>query len=206
MDLKKFREKYIKLPERIKDVYSSFNTTKILQDIGTQHGLHVDQIGELVDETGLVMLGVTHPRDYVGNIVKKLKIDKEKASAVARDVNENVFKPIREELKKLHGVQETEEVQSSKFLPRRQAGKVQNFEEEKLDREQILKEIENDESGLGGDLPKRQEKIEKKLHITYLEPKKPNVTYLEPKNVTMLDAQTPSKKYKGQDPYREPID
>lgn len=119
------KQYYKKLPERVKEAYSSADITNTLQEIGKKHKLHVDKLGEFIDETGLVMLGVTHPSEYIGNIKKRLGVDSEQARAVAQDVNEQIFKPIREELKKVHNIGEsaiTEEKEKREKAATREAG------------------------------------------------------------------------------------
>ncbi len=101
-----FRKKYAELPPNLREAYGSVKTTEILEEIGKKHGLRIDQIGELVDETGYVMLGATPPSDYVMKLEGAVGVSRDKAKAVALDVNEQVFKPIRDALKRVHKVGE----------------------------------------------------------------------------------------------------
>src|SRR3989338_9477965 len=101
-----FRKKYAELPPNLREAYGSVKTTEILEEIGKKHGLRLDQIGELVDETGYVMLGATPPGDYVMKLEGAVGVSREKAKAIATDVNEQVFKPIRNALKRVHRVGE----------------------------------------------------------------------------------------------------
>ncbi len=103
-----FRAKYAELPQNLREAYGSLDTTKIIQEIGKKHGLLMDQIGELVNETGFLMLGATQPGDYIGKISAAAGIPREKAKEVATEVNEQVFKPIRDALKRVHRVGEYE--------------------------------------------------------------------------------------------------
>lgn len=99
-----FREYYKKLPERLKEAYSSVKVANALQEIGKKYKLHVDKLGKLVNETGWVMLGATHPSEYVKNLSKALEVDETRARAIAQDVNEMVFNPIRDDLKQIHQI------------------------------------------------------------------------------------------------------
>lgn len=101
-----FRKKYAELPPNLREAYGSVKTTEILEEIGKKHGLRLDQIGELVDETGYVMLGATPPSDYVTKLEEAAGVNREQARAVATDVNERVFKPIRDALKRVHKIGE----------------------------------------------------------------------------------------------------
>ena len=55
----------------------------------------------MVGEAGYVMLGVTHPNDFIGNLAERLEVDKEKARAIAQEINEQIFKKVRESLRKI---------------------------------------------------------------------------------------------------------
>ena len=101
-----FRAKYAALPANLREAYSSIKTGEILEEIGKKHGLHIDDLGSLIDETGYVMLGVTPPQEYIKHLAGALEIPREKAKELAVDVNERVFKPIRDALKSVHKVGE----------------------------------------------------------------------------------------------------
>ena len=106
LTLSEFRKKYAELPQNLREAYESVRTTEILEEIGKKHGLQIDETGELVDETGYVMLGVTKPDEYIQKLEDALEIPREKAREVALEVNELVFKPIRDALKQVHRVGE----------------------------------------------------------------------------------------------------
>ena len=77
-----------------------------MREIGEKHGLHIDKIGELASETGLVFLGLTRPQEFVSNLAERLGVAREAARDIAADVNERVFLPVREHLKALHHADE----------------------------------------------------------------------------------------------------
>ncbi len=97
-------QKYNALPTSVKEAITSAKVEERVMAIGRYHKLHLDILGELADETGLVMLGLTHPRDYIRNLAERLGVSREEATAIARDVNEQIFRPIREALKQVHGL------------------------------------------------------------------------------------------------------
>jgi len=61
----------------------------------------MDKTGELASETGLLMLGATHPNEFVGNLATRLEIDKKKAKEIADDINREIFAPVRQHLRAL---------------------------------------------------------------------------------------------------------
>ncbi|KKT29755.1 hypothetical protein A3G55_04495 [Candidatus Giovannonibacteria bacterium RIFCSPLOWO2_12_FULL_44_25] len=93
-----------KLPEDLRGALFAPETTDAVQAVGKKAELTIDKIGELADETGLVMLGITSPSDYVKNLTSRLAVPAEKARAIAEEINKKVFQPVRESLKKIHGL------------------------------------------------------------------------------------------------------
>ncbi|MBI4118006.1 MAG: hypothetical protein HY455_00470 [Parcubacteria group bacterium] len=104
IDPQKFRTLYKNLPENVKEAYSSVGVTEQIENIGKKYNLHVDKIADLNDEVGWVMIGATHPKDFVGKIADRLGVDAGSAHTIATDINEQIFRPIRESLKKIHQI------------------------------------------------------------------------------------------------------
>ena len=86
------------LPKELRDVVMSENISNIVDGIGEKHTLHIDQIGELSAETGLVLLGLTRTGDFAAHIAKRTGIDAATANAVAAEIDAAVFKPIKASL------------------------------------------------------------------------------------------------------------
>src|SRR3989339_1900858 len=103
------REIYKKLPEDLKEAILGVESTDIMRIIGEKYKLTIDKIGKMVGEAGYVMLGVTHPNEFIGNLTDRLEVDKEKARAIAGEINEQVFKKVRESLRKIHNMREGRE-------------------------------------------------------------------------------------------------
>lgn len=114
---KQIEEKYDSLPSDIKELLVTPEVASQLEQIGLKHGLSIPRQNELVDETGLVMLGFTHPNDYISKLVKKLDIIRDTARDIAADVNEEVFKPIKESLQKIHSIKFVKKPLSAEKIP-----------------------------------------------------------------------------------------
>jgi len=125
-------EFYKKLPKDLQEAILSVNTSSIIQNIGKKYILSIDKIGELADETGMVMVGITHPHNYISNLAQRLSVDKETARKIAEEINTQIFAKVRESLKKIHGISPaTEEVKKEEIIkeiekeePVSSAGKV----------------------------------------------------------------------------------
>lgn len=99
---KKVQERYTELPADIRQAVESADLDAHIQTIGNKHRLHLDQMEALQDETLLVMLGFNDPSSFVNKLVAGLGLSQTQAEGVATDINNEVFAPIRESLKKFH--------------------------------------------------------------------------------------------------------
>jgi len=95
------QKQYDRLPADIKEAIDSVSTTSTIVDIGQRHNLMYDQISELVDEIGLVMIGFTPSAMFVNNIARRMQVDIGTAMLVAKDINKEILDRMRDSLKKI---------------------------------------------------------------------------------------------------------
>ena len=127
-------EQMKRLPTDVKQAIISVDYKTKLQEITQRQKLLIDQAGKLEMETTLVMIGLEPLADYMENLQREMELPPVRAKEVAMDVDENIFKPIRASLQKMN--EET--------LPGEEVSvKAPDDNETNLDRDQILKEIEN---------------------------------------------------------------
>lgn len=143
-------EQMKKLPKDVVEAIISVDYKTKLQEITKRQRLMIDQAGKLEMETTLIMIGLEPLADFVENIEREFGVNSVRAKEIAMDVSENIFKPIRESLKKMN-----EQVLSE--LPNKEsptdAGWQSQIKEQgtspiektdpDLNRDQILNEIEN---------------------------------------------------------------
>ncbi|MBU6430843.1 hypothetical protein KGQ29_00480 [Patescibacteria group bacterium] len=141
------RTQFNKLPKDIQNAIMSVNLRSKMELIARKNNLHIDQAQILENETVFVMLGLEHPSDLVENIVKNLEISEEKAEAIAKDINNEIFLKIRESLKKIFEEREgTESGLLRGSLLGKTGEKTTETEIEEIpSREDILREIEDKE-------------------------------------------------------------
>jgi|GEM_PF-1272624 len=96
------RNAFEDLPLGLRQSISSVDTANSIQEIAKKYLLHVDQMAALASETGLVLLGLTHPADFIKNLASRLRVPEEKAREIARDVSAQVLVKVRESLRNLH--------------------------------------------------------------------------------------------------------
>ena len=91
-------ERFESLPDDLKIALTSEEVDASIQSVAKKHFLHIDQTGELADETGLVMLGLTKTDEYISNLKERLGVPQQKASEIAKDIDEKVLRPIKASL------------------------------------------------------------------------------------------------------------
>ncbi|KKS16076.1 MAG: hypothetical protein UU71_C0008G0005 [Parcubacteria group bacterium GW2011_GWB1_41_6] len=205
------RERYLKLPKQLQDALFSVDSAEAIRQIGEKHKLMIDKIGLLADETGYVMLGLTHPKDFISRIVERLGVDQKTSRELAEEINEKIFSPVREHLKKLHGL--GEEIEKPEIEKPKSENLTEDLTKEK---EETLKAIENEVPPIlqGVAKPEPPMPIPPPLPSPPL-PATPPTSAFEVKTqenilrtpaVTSQIKPTPSHKYPVADPYREPTE
>lgn len=121
-------EQMQKLPKDVLAAIVSVDYKKKLQEITQRQRLLIDQAGKLEMETTLVMIGLEPLADYVANIEREIEVSTIRAKEISLDVSENIFKPIRESLRKMNEEAEMEAEEEIDVHP---------------SRDQILNEIED---------------------------------------------------------------
>ena len=98
-------ERYEKLPEVLKDAMFSVEIADKIFETGKKFGLIFEKIGNLAEETGYVTLGLLHPQDFVRALEEHLGIKADQASEIAKEINHQIFFPLRAEFKKAHNIE-----------------------------------------------------------------------------------------------------
>src|SRR3989344_9663936 len=189
-----------KLPPELKDaIFSNANAEK-MADIGNKYDLLIDKVGEMTNETGLLMLGVTHPNEFVGNLAERLLVDRQTASKIADDINREIFAPVREHLRAMFGMPLTP-TNETKPSPLQTHIHKQEFSEERLPKTGRLP------SEIPTQAPTSLEDLEAELERALAEEK--GIQPLSMIKKPMLPAKLappPEAPYKGADPYREQVE
>ena len=92
-------ERFQTLPEELKNAIVSVDTAKIISEAGKRYALHIDQIGKIAEEVGFVLLGLSHPTEFVSKLTKALGIERVVVSQIASDINDKIFLKVRETLR-----------------------------------------------------------------------------------------------------------
>jgi hypothetical protein len=90
------------LPQELRDAITAIDYPEKLQTITKNNKLMIDQAGNLETETTLVLLGLEPLTDYVSNLVNNVGLSKDQALVVAHDVDELIFKNVRDTLRAIN--------------------------------------------------------------------------------------------------------
>ena len=104
MDKKEFLKLYKKLPEELQVLISSDEMGDSLEDICTRYDI-LKYLYGINDYVGQVILGLLPPNEFEETIKKELKITKEKAKKIAREINRFVFYPVKSSLEDLYNME-----------------------------------------------------------------------------------------------------
>ena len=96
---KQIAERLAALPPEVQNLILAADTGQRIRDIGTQHSLHIDQLGKLEDITMLVMLGLIETAQFGEEVQKDLALSGEDAQKIVGEISEKLFAPIRESMK-----------------------------------------------------------------------------------------------------------
>lgn len=127
------------LPVELQDAILSAENAETIFEIGKKHGLLMDKSGELGEEIGYVMLGITKAADFPSVLKDRLDLPEEKVSFIVKDIDEKIFKPIRAHLIKLT---ENQTISNSPTIPSTLNTKVSGPDYD-MSRDAILSAIEN---------------------------------------------------------------
>ena len=86
----------------------------MVETVASNHDLMINQAGMLQNEILFVMLGMEPSSEFVDDMFRELGINREKANAVAKDVNDLIFAPIRKYLREWEEQEEQKDQEPDK--------------------------------------------------------------------------------------------
>lgn len=110
----KLAEQYEKLPEKLKEAVYSEDIALKLFDLGRKYGITIEKNGFLAEEVGYVILGLEKPEEFPKFVKERLDFDDEETAEIVKDINQQIFMPIREALKRAHQI----EIAAEEAVPR----------------------------------------------------------------------------------------
>ena len=160
-----------KLPADLQAAITSPEIHDKIEAIGKRYSLMLDQLGELVDEIGLILLGLEKSSNFVSRASRRLGISSKAATMIGQDVNKEIFDAIKDSLRKVEVEVPSEQIDNAS-ISNQTVSEIEsagNFSVEKdatqgdgspdldqityADRAKILDGVENPPANLGPDAP-----------------------------------------------------
>ena len=88
------------LPPVIRAYLVQGKHTTVAKSLMTKYGLRIDQAGVLEQEIILMIMGIDNPTEFTQALAGEAKLDQQTISSITKDVNEQIFVPLREEMRK----------------------------------------------------------------------------------------------------------
>lgn len=98
------------LPPDVNEAIGSVNYIDTLIDIEKKYHLHLDQADALGNEIFKLMLGLTQPQQFIGALKASVGVSDEAAKVIATEVNEKIFRPIKDSLMQIHKMKDSGEI------------------------------------------------------------------------------------------------
>ena len=95
----KITQRLAELPADVRQAVQSADMAKKIEALWLKYKLHIDQIGELEDETLMTMLGFTPLDSFERRITDALHLPAEIGKGVAEEINQNIFLAVRASLR-----------------------------------------------------------------------------------------------------------
>ncbi|MFH1671392.1 MAG: hypothetical protein ABH889_01275 [Candidatus Portnoybacteria bacterium] len=98
--------KFQALSDEFKMHFASTETVQEIKKIGEKHRFSKKVVRQLSYIVGMVLLGEVNIVNFVKTLMDKCQLSEEAARQLARDINQAIFLPVKESLKKIHQVPE----------------------------------------------------------------------------------------------------
>ncbi len=198
---KTLKQQYAELPNEIKQVVKSEALHDYVEEFARQRRLTISQMRLVENEFMMVLIGLERLPDLRENLLEHTDLDENLVDMIYTLVYENIFEPLEESFQSLYRRQDAAEQLAG------MDGDVGIKSEEDLDRESLLKGIEEPEEAK----PRGNNYQSNQTTMSELSEDKnrPTDDPSEGETVAPKEAQKEAKErgYQGgDDPYREPFD
>lgn len=195
------KTRFLELPPALQDAITSADVDNRLREISESNKLHLDQGQKLENEVMLALLGIQGLDKLEENIKNEVGVPAETALALANDIAEKIFLPIREKLESELGPQEEGQPEDKPVAGSLEPG--DKLEAGSLEPGAINQNSDSPVSATGYKLPATSSAI---LPATPPPPIKTERAIRAPVSESYM-SQTPSHERKAidGDPYREAV-
>jgi hypothetical protein len=111
-----FWKLYEKLPQELKDALFAEETGNSIYEICQRNETEED-LEQIVEYVGQVLVGVLPPEEFQGTLEKELKLEKEVAKKVSQEINRFIFYPVKSSLEELYKIEIAPPAKPTKITP-----------------------------------------------------------------------------------------
>ena len=94
------RELMKEVPAPIRAFFASGKVEIVAKNLMQKYKLHIDQGAVVEREIILLLLGLKSPDEFTKTLAEEAKLDQQTINNIVKDVNEQIFVPLREEMQK----------------------------------------------------------------------------------------------------------
>jgi hypothetical protein len=99
-----FWKLYEKLPQELKDALFAEETGNNIYEICKRNEVE-ENLGEIVDLVGQVLLGLLPPNEFQETLEKELKLERERAKKISQEIYRFIFYPVKSSLEELYKIE-----------------------------------------------------------------------------------------------------
>lgn len=111
-----FWKLYEKLPQELKDALFAEETGDNIYDVCKRNRV-LENLEEIVEGVGEVLVGVTPPDEFREGLEKDLRIEKDTAKKVAQEINRYIFYPVKPLLEEIYKTEIAPPARPTKVTP-----------------------------------------------------------------------------------------
>lgn len=134
-----FWKLYENLPQELKDTLFAEETGDNIYNICKRNGIEED-LGEIVDYVGCVLLGVLTPKDFQDALETELNLEEGVAKKVSQEINRFIFYPVKEGLFSFYEIEFAPGGRIIELTPERKKKKKIELAEKKPSTEDVYRE------------------------------------------------------------------
>ncbi|MBU1177270.1 MAG: hypothetical protein ABIG88_02985 [Patescibacteria group bacterium] len=97
---------YFQLPPGLQQMMFNTEIAGKIKKIAEDNNLNKTQTWSMSYIVGMILLGETNIIDFLKSIEKECKLERESARQLARDINSEIFLPVKDDLKIIHKISE----------------------------------------------------------------------------------------------------
>lgn len=104
-------ERFWEIPEDLQDVIIDEKTKSIIERIGAEHHVAGSLFWQLNSLTCNILMAVDPIKGFAQRIANNVQVSTQVAQKIAGDINENIFRPVRQSLIQIHEIPPSEQAE-----------------------------------------------------------------------------------------------